>query len=275
VKTYLINLDRSPERLAHMQDILAAAGVRHVRIAAVDGRALAPAAIAEADASLSPSEVACFMSHRIAWQAIASGDDPFGAVLEDDIHIAPSLAALLADGDWIPPGADVVKLETMLKPVYLEDAGHEAPAGHRVRRLHSTHPGTAGYIIGRAAAAGLVARYRHASRPADAYLFELPDGEARNLVVYQLDPAACIQDDQRPAAARSTGLASTIHTERREMRRAETNLPHRIFREVRRGAARLLEWQRGMWARRRGRVRKRVPFASPAERVRSNSTTAR
>jgi glycosyl transferase family 25 len=266
MKTYVINLDRSPERLAHMQSILRAARIDFTRLAAVDGTALAPDEIAAAEATLSAPEIACFLSHRRAWQMIAADPAAFGAVLEDDIHIAPSLPVLLAGDGWIPAGADVVKLETMMRPVYLDRAAVPAPAGHALHRLRSTHAGTAGYIISRDAAARLVARHQHAGRTVDAYLFELPDGAARGLNVYQLDPSACIQDDRLSSDTHRSALASTIHTDRKNARRAATGIVARVVREIGRGVERLTEVQRTLSAGRRGEVRRRVPFAERAIR---------
>src|SRR4029079_18979781 len=93
MKAFLISLDRNPERLAHMRAVLAAASIPYERITAVDGRRLTPDDLAKASASLSPGEVGCVLSHRIAWQRIADGSDPFAVVLEDDFHASPAMAA--------------------------------------------------------------------------------------------------------------------------------------------------------------------------------------
>jgi glycosyl transferase family 25 len=110
MKTYVINLDRSPGRLAHMAAQLRRLGVPFERVPAIDGRQLR-----ETDRvgrpTLSATESGCFLSHRSAWGRIAKGQDPYGIVLEDDVHIAPGFAALAVSTEWIPPDADIVKFK--------------------------------------------------------------------------------------------------------------------------------------------------------------------
>ncbi|PWW04306.1 glycosyl transferase family 25 [Hoeflea marina] len=50
---------------------------------------------ADPEGQFTPTEVACFLSHRRTWSMIADGDDPLGAVFEDDIHCAPDLKEFL------------------------------------------------------------------------------------------------------------------------------------------------------------------------------------
>jgi glycosyl transferase family 25 len=217
MKTFLINLDRNPERLERMSALLASMELPYQRIAAIDGAALTDAALSGASPALSRGEIGCLLSHRAAWQIIASGPDPYGAVLEDDIHMAPDLPGFLSGWDWIPDGADVVKLETSCDHVFVESTHRAIHAGHRLTRLQSTHPGTAAYIISSQAARTALERTAGIARPVDAALFELPDGAARGLVVYQADPALCIQDDFL-RGAKTPGLRSTIQNERKAVR---------------------------------------------------------
>jgi glycosyl transferase family 25 len=261
VKTYRINLDPSPKRLAHMDATLGQAGIAYTRVAAVDGRTLTETDLEGRQGSLSLGEVACLMSHRLVWQMIADDASPFAAVIEDDIHIAPAMAGLLADWEWIPPDADIVKLETILKIVAVDRSTKPAPAGCRLARLRSSHPGTAGYIIAKTAARRLLAPRADPMRPVDVYLFEVSDGPARDLVVYQLDPAVCIQDDVTHGGEGKGALASTIHAERRQLRRASTDSATRIMREIGRAASRIAEWSRARMANRQGIERRRILFA--------------
>lgn len=92
---YVMNLDRSTDRLAQISAALRAAGLAFERIPAVDASELEPSIYervydAQANrrnylAPLSPQEVACFLSHRRAWQTfLTTSDAPFAAFLEDD-----------------------------------------------------------------------------------------------------------------------------------------------------------------------------------------------
>src|SRR5436853_557536 len=119
MKAYVINLDRSADRLAHMHDALGAIGLAFERIPAADGATLGAdlvedfrrnRIVAKPDGWL-PGEVGCFLSHLDAWQRIAAGEDSWAAVFEDDIHLSPDLRPLLDSPDWIPPDADIVRVE--------------------------------------------------------------------------------------------------------------------------------------------------------------------
>ena len=89
---YLINLDRHPERLAHMREQLD--GVAFERISAVDG-STRPATIE----GLTRFELACLESHRTAWRRFLGSDESFGCFLEDDVHLQPGFTALLCEGN--------------------------------------------------------------------------------------------------------------------------------------------------------------------------------
>jgi glycosyl transferase family 25 len=119
IPSYLINLDRSADRLVFVTRRLQALGISYRRIVAVDGRTLSPAeqaafiALRPRDGrSWGAGQIGCFMSHSDAWRNIAEGTVPFGLVLEDDIHLSDAAPTLLADPSWIPADADIVRLES-------------------------------------------------------------------------------------------------------------------------------------------------------------------
>ena len=58
-----------------------------------------------------PGEVGCFLSHFEIWRRIASGNEPWAAVFEDDLRVSTDLGRLLRSHDWIPSDADIVRLE--------------------------------------------------------------------------------------------------------------------------------------------------------------------
>ncbi len=118
---YVINLDRSTRRLARISAALHAAGLPFERVPAIDASELEPA-IAERVydtqanrrkylAPLSAQEVACFLSHRRAWQTfLTTRDDPFAVFLEDDAtplfgSLNPRLPAMADSGR-----AQIIKL---------------------------------------------------------------------------------------------------------------------------------------------------------------------
>jgi glycosyl transferase family 25 len=203
LKTYVINLDRATERLAHMRAVFEAIGVTFERIPAVDGAALGEAALDDfrrarmrnADGWL-PGEVGCFLSHFEAWRRIASGPDARAAVFEDDVHVADDLGPLLVSDDWIPPDADIVRLEANRAMRLAGGRTIGVAPGRKVHRALSGSSGSAGYVISRAAAMSVVASPAETHASVDNFLFKPKVSEvARKLQRYQVVPAVCVQDE--------------------------------------------------------------------------------
>jgi glycosyl transferase, family 25 len=185
MKVYLINLDRHPERLAHMRKQLN--GVAFERISAVDGSNDPPTT-----KGLSRFELACLESHKLAWRQFLNGPEDHACFLEDDLHVWPSFAALTGSGSWIPTGAHSVKLDTYLQKVELGEK-RVAIGERQVARLYSRHQSSAAYILSREGAARYLDLTASASTPADYALF--PNHPRRlGLHIYQLCPAVAIQD---------------------------------------------------------------------------------
>ncbi len=184
MKIYLINLDRHPERLAHMRKQLD--GVAFERISAVDG-ARRPATIK----GLTRFELACLESHRTAWRKFLASAESLACFLEDDLHVQPGFAALLSEAKW-PMDAHAVKLDTYFQKVRLGER-FSASGGREVARLYSRHESAAAYILSRDGAARYLELTDSASQPADYAVF--PNMPRRlGLNIYQLVPAIAIQD---------------------------------------------------------------------------------
>lgn len=139
------------------------------------------------------AEKACFLSHRECWRRISEGQDEFGAVFEDDVHLSTDAAEFLMDEKWIPSGADVVKIETYLRRVWTDRRKVHAH-GRSLRRLRSNHIGAAGYILSRDAAQKLLDASTHIEMPLDHLVFD--PAYNHGLRVWQMIDAICIQDDR-------------------------------------------------------------------------------
>lgn len=185
---YLINLDRHTDRLAHMRAQLA--GIAFERIVAVDGSQKP-----KADGGLTPSELACLLSHRNAWRRFLDSPDAHACFLEDDLHLKNGFSALVRDGSWIPEDAHSVKLDTYLQRVRLADR-RPVLDGREVASLYSRHESSAAYVLTRPGAVRYLELTSIPSLPADYALF--PKNPWRlGLRVYQLAPAVAIQDHLR------------------------------------------------------------------------------
>lgn len=90
----LINLPRSTERLARMQERLQALGLGYEILEAVDGRARWDELLPTVDVraferhvgrDVLPGEIGCYHSHLQAWQRFLASEAQFLLVLEDDM----------------------------------------------------------------------------------------------------------------------------------------------------------------------------------------------
>jgi glycosyl transferase family 25 len=187
-----------------MRAVFDAIGVTFERIPAVDGAALGDAALADFRRARSaanpagwlPGEVGCFLSHFEAWQQIAGGAEAWAAVFEDDIHVADDLGPLLASDEWIPPDADVVRLEANRTMRLAGRRAIAAATGRKLYRALSGSSGSAAYILSRQAAKWIVEAAPTQHLPVDNFLFKPKVSEvARKLRRFQIVPAVCIQDE--------------------------------------------------------------------------------
>jgi glycosyl transferase family 25 len=159
LQTWVINLDRAPERLARISAQLQALQLPYTRLAAVDARALTPAQKAVLDEPAFhrkhgmtpvPGELGCYLSHIEVMRAFLAGDAQFALVLEDDVLLQPSLPAVLQGLMQHPTRWDVVKLSAVHRGTpqpYLQVA-----PGHQLAVMLSRCTGSSAYLMNRHAA---------------------------------------------------------------------------------------------------------------------------
>lgn len=219
MKAYCINLDRRPDRLDHMKVQFDRQGIVFERVPAVDGQLHEVAAEAAkcpptADGPrMSAATYACFQSHREVWRRLVRSGDTHALVIEDDLVFAEGFAAYLSN-DWIPPDADLIRLETVGRKMHL-DSGKFLMAGSRqLRRLRSSHLGAGCYIIGCNAARTLLEETTIVSDAVDLVLFCDRYPMFRRLVTYQMIPAPAVQGSISLSGMGEALWAKTSITER-------------------------------------------------------------
>lgn len=174
---FVINLDRSAERLAAIRQDAAALGIGLIRVPAVDGKSV-PAErrdLLDRTGFLRwhgkhpmDGEYGCYASHLDALRRIAAGAAEAGVILEDDAKplpaLVPVLEALMERDDW-----DVVRFAHHRRaPRRLL---RELPEGRGLFAVFVGPTGSAaGYIVRRSAAAGLADRLTPMRLPFDVAL---------------------------------------------------------------------------------------------------------
>jgi glycosyl transferase family 25 len=199
MKAYVINLDRDPERMAHMERQGKQFGIDWQRVAAadkLDERIAARAARAQPSLlgfSMSAGAMAVFESHRKAWKLIVDSGEDHGAVFEDDTICGGGLAQLLATSDWIPADCDVAKLETFLVRATVSTTPASEYMGRKTLRLYGRHLGACAYVVSRRTAERLLRLTETITDPVDEFLFNEQSMHFPRLTLYQVDPAPCVQ----------------------------------------------------------------------------------
>jgi len=155
--TFLINLDRSPDRLAYSKLEFERYGVDYTRIEAVDGRQIDIADFPQATRNgwayhtpLTVNEVACYMSHLNALKSFLASDATHAMILEDDFAFVedpmPCISSMMEIDDW-----DIVKLYNWKE--------------RRLKKICNT-----GQLFSRSGAEKFLAKKNHFYRPVDVEL---------------------------------------------------------------------------------------------------------
>lgn len=268
MKILVINLDRSADRLERMRQIFASTGLEFERLPAVDGRLLPQEeqSVFQGQRNgqpvmLTPGEIGCYLSHVTAWKRLLDGPEDHIAVVEDDVHFSPMAGNILKEAGWIPPDADIVKLETARTHVRLAGETTARIGDTRVRKLESQHLGTAAYIVSRAGARKLLGLTENRKdRPIDKLMF---DNDAA-LTIYQLDPAPVIQDQVLRGNFFRADVKSLITQERKGRQKRKLNLVQKAIREIVRPFKQISQAIQSasqlFWYAITGRPRRKIPF---------------
>jgi len=99
---YVINMDRSKDRLANMTEQLKGLGLDFIRVSAIDGKHLRKDDIINVTNSFcgslcSPSIIGCFLSHKKTWQKVVDNNDKYAMILEDDCKLVDGFDQKLND----------------------------------------------------------------------------------------------------------------------------------------------------------------------------------
>lgn len=235
MKCLVINLDRSSDRLAHVTAEFGRIGIAFERVTAIDAQlrpdlAQMPLRVPRSIGwRLTDSEIACLLSHRRCWEIVASRDDPYCAIFEDDVVLCDGAERLLGDAGWIPADADIVKLETFLKKTVVGQGCDLPVDGFSLLRLHSVHLGTAGYVLSRQTACDLLGETVDVGVPVDHIVFNPVFKATARRKIYQMMPALCLQDQF--LGERAVRLPSLLRQERMDQWLAGSGKPRKSLKK--------------------------------------------
>ena len=158
MRLILISLARAPSRRSLMHERFAALGLSYEILDATDGASLSAAERGRVDHMarrkitrypLSDNEIGCYFSHLRAMAQIAEGPDAMGAIFEDDVTLAPDLAAGLAAIEARALPFDVITLHrTMKKGEIFAPCARLLP-DLDLGRVGYTHMNLQAYVISR------------------------------------------------------------------------------------------------------------------------------
>lgn len=212
--TYLINLDRSTQRLAAATAAFNAVGVAFERIAGVDGRAEGgirhpayrrEARLAAFGSDLPPGAIGCYLSHIKAMQiGIAAGHARF-VIVEDDVVPGPTYPDAMAALARLPEAFGFVRLYGIKKRPSL-DLG-AIGGGLRLSMLLQGPSGTQGYAVTRAAAQAFLARFSNVFHPIDTQLDRMWDWCGRGFMIepFVIQEVPDLSANSASAAVSATG----------------------------------------------------------------------
>ena len=177
-EVYLINLDRSKDRLAKMHGLLKQFDIDYQRVTAVDAQTLTEEIYQtvttpnfEYPHQLKPGEIACFLSHRSCWQKLVDSDNDWALIFEDHCEFSPLAGQYLKSIDWIPQECELVQLIYSKNPVYTSQQ-ISLRDGNVLATFSCSSPiGCSAYFISRKAAQEALANTQNISCPVDNFLF--------------------------------------------------------------------------------------------------------
>jgi len=205
---FVINLDRSADRLAFIKEQAGAVGLEFARIAAVDGTAVPSwlrSQFLDDDgkpvSSLIASEIGCYASHLVVHRRIVQDDLPWALVLEDDVHLEQGLVATVEAAIAVAPaGWDYIHLSGLVRRTVFSLSA--LPNGRHLARHTRIPTNTGGYLISRSGAEKMLVPGTRI-RPIDQE-FRFP--WVRDLDVLAVYPSPVIWSDHMPTTIDWRGL---------------------------------------------------------------------
>lgn len=194
MKALVINLATATDRMEFQIKQLNGLGIEFERLSAVSIDDLEEGIYQKYESTwerpLRKSEVACFFSHKNAWEEVIRNDQPM-LILEDDAFLSQTTPCLLEELINIRE-IDYATLEVRgRKKIIAKNATYELCESSLIR-LYQDRTGAAGYVLWPSGAKKLIERLNRGKIAlADAFI-----SSTYSLEAYQIEPAPIVQLDQ-------------------------------------------------------------------------------
>ena len=220
LQTWVINLDRAPDRLARITMQLERLGLPFTRVPAVDAHALTPEQRGALDEAayrrkhgMTPvlGELGCYLSHMQAMRLFLASSAGFALVLEDDALLNDSLPAVLQGLMQQAERWDVAKLSAVHSGTPVPCA--EVASGHQLAVMLSRCTGSSAYLMNRHAAQSYLQGLLPMSLPYD-HVFD--QGWRFGLKFRLVTPTPCGHDEQIASSiVAPSGVSRKFHWTKR------------------------------------------------------------
>lgn len=207
----VINLDRSPERLASVATQLDRLGLHWQRMPASDGRTLSMTDTSLIDGESFkrkhgkaplPGELGCYLSHVRAIDSLLHSSHPAVLILEDDVQLGLDLPRVLSElmekhAQW-----DVVKLSGLHSgtPLAVSDLGPP----YRLAVGLSRYTGASCYLVNRFAAQAYAKDLLPMTLPYD---HEYDQAWSRGIRIRMVVPAPCVHSFEMGSVLHPAGVS--------------------------------------------------------------------
>ena len=194
MQIFVINLPDAVERRKLQKDQLTKLGLEYTILDATSVEDISEATYKKHyfdwQRPLRKTEVACYYSHRSAWDRVIKSGEP-ALILEDDAILSIFLPELLGSLNKIK-STDLINLENRGRKKFVSRSHMDIECNSKLLRLYQDRTGAAGYILWPSGANKLIQLEKNSGIGlADAHITS-----CHTLNAYQVEPSPIIQYDQ-------------------------------------------------------------------------------
>ena len=208
MQIFVINLPDAVERRKLQKDQLTKLGLEYKILDATSVEDISEATYKKHyfdwQRPLRKTEVACYFSHRSAWDKVIRSGEP-ALILEDDAILSIFLPELLENLNKIK-STDLINLENRSRKKFVSRSYVDIECNSKLLRLYQDRTGAAGYILWPSGANKLIQLEKNSGIGlADAHITR-----CHALKAYQVEPSPIIQLDQCKEYGISNTYSQTV-----------------------------------------------------------------